>query len=95
MMVCVYLKGIRSGLEIMVPGLCCFYNGQHFFIVNRIVAFRWGHRVRHVRYWSEFTVLALNGYHSPNGELRRIGFEAEFAVLVGVLKYWCTSKSSL
>jgi len=40
MMVRVYLKGIRSGLEIMAPGLCCFYNGQHFLIVNRIVALK-------------------------------------------------------
>ena len=34
-----YLKGIRSGLEIMVPGLSCFYDGQHLLVVNRIISF--------------------------------------------------------
>ena len=37
-----YLKGIRSGLEIVAPGLSSFYDGQHFFIMNRIVSFRGG-----------------------------------------------------
>ena len=39
----VYLKGVRSGLKIMVPGLSGFYDGQHFFIVDRVVLFRRGH----------------------------------------------------
>jgi len=39
MMVHIYLKSIRSGFKIMVPGLSCFYDGQHLFVVNRIVSF--------------------------------------------------------
>jgi len=35
----IYLKSIRSGFEIMAPGLSCFYDGQHLFVVNRIVSF--------------------------------------------------------
>src|SRR5437899_10244399 len=91
-MVCVYLESIRSGFEIMAPGLSCFYDGQHLFVMNRIVSFRGCHGMGHVRDGSEFAVLALDGYHSPNGELRHICFQAEFAVLVGVLKYWSLSK---
>ena len=30
-----YLKGIGSGLEIMAPGLSCFYDGQHLFVMMR------------------------------------------------------------
>ena len=90
-----YLKGIRSGLEIMAPDLSCFYNGQHFFIVNRIISFGGGHGVRHVCDGSEFADIAFDANHSPDGELRRVGLEVEFAVLVGVLQYGCSSESSL
>ena len=44
-MVHVYLKSIRSGLEIMAPHLSSFYDGQHLFVMNRIVSFRRGHGV--------------------------------------------------
>ena len=84
-----YLKGIRSGLEIMAPGLSCFYDGQHLLVMNRIVSFRRGHRVRHVRDGSEFAVIAFDANHSPDSELRRVGLEAEFAVLIGVLQHGC------
>ena len=90
-----YLKGIRSGLEIMGPGLSCFYDGQHFFVVNRIISFRRGHGMRHVRDGSEFAVIAFDANHSPDGELRRVSLKAEFAVLVGVLQHGCSSESSL
>ena len=90
-----YFKGIRSGLKIMAPGLCCFYDGQHLLIVNRIVSFRRGHGMRHVRDGSEFAVIAFDANHSPNGELRRVGFEVEFTVLVGVLQHGSSSESSL
>ena len=43
--VCVNLKGIRSGFEIMAPGLSNFYDGQHLFVMNRIVLFWRGHQV--------------------------------------------------
>ena len=91
----VYLKGIRSGLEIMAPGLSCFYDGQHFFIMNRVVSFRRGHGMQHVRDGSEFAVITFDANHSPNGELRRVSLEAEFAVLIGVLQHRCSSESSL
>ena len=90
-----YLKGIRSGLEIMAPGLCCFYDGQHLLVVDRVVSFGRGHGMRHVRDGSEFTVIAFDANHSPDGELRRVGLEAEFAVLVGVLQHRSSSESSL
>ena len=90
-----YLKGIRSGLKIMVPGLCCFYDGQHLFVVNMVVSFGRGHRVRHVCDRSEFAVIAFDANHSPDGELRRVSFEAEFVVLIGVLQHGCSSKSGL
>ena len=60
-----YLKGIRSGLEIMVPGLSCFYDGQHLLVVNKIISFGRGHRVRHVCDGSEFTVITFDANHSP------------------------------
>ena len=66
-----YLKGIRSGLEVMAPGLCCFYDGQHLLVVNRIISFRGGHGMRHVCNGSEFAVIAFDANHSPDGELRR------------------------
>ena len=90
-----YLKGIRSGLEIMVPGLSCFYDGQHLFVMNRIVSFGRGHGMRHVRDGSEFAVIAFDTNHSPNGELRCVGLKMEFAVLIGVLQHRCSSESSL
>ena len=76
-MVCVYLKGIRSGLKIMAPGLCCFYDRQHLLVVNQIVSFGRGHRVRHVCDGSEFTIITFDTNHSPDGELRHIGLKAE------------------
>ena len=90
-----YLKGVRSGLEIMAPGLSCFYDGQHLLVMDGIVSFGRGHGVRHVGDGSEFAVIALDANHSPNGEFRRVGLEAEFAVLVGVLQHGCSSESSL
>ena len=90
-----YLKGIRSGLEIMAPGLCCFYDGQHLLIVNRIISFGRGHGMRHVRDRSEFTIIAFDTDHSPDGKLRRISLEVEFAVLIGVLQHGRSSESSL
>ena len=78
-----YLKGIRSGLEIMVPGLSCFYDGQHLFVVNRIVSFGRGHGMRHVHNGSEFAVIAFDANHSPDGKLRCVSLETEFAVLIG------------
>ena len=90
-----YLEGIRSGLEIMVPGLSCFYDGQHLFVVNRVVSFGRGHGMRHVHDRSEFAIIAFDANHSPNSKLRHVSFEAEFMVLVGVLQYGCSSESSL
>ena len=90
-----YLKGIRSGLEIMAPGLSCFYDGQHLLVVNRVIPFRRGHGMRHVRDGSEFAVIAFDANHSPKGELRRVSLEAELAVLIGVLQHGCSSESSL
>ena len=88
-----YLKGIRSGLEIMVPGLSCFYDGQHLFVVNRIVLFGRGHGMQHVCDRSEFTVIAFDTNHSPDGELRHVSLKAEFMVLVGVLQHRRSSES--
>ena len=85
-----YLKGVRSGLEIMAPGLSCFYDGQHLFIVNRIISFGRGHGMRYVRDGSEFAVIAFDANHSPDGKLRHVSLEAEFAVLVGVLQHRCS-----
>ena len=90
-----YLKGIRSGLKIVVPGLSCFYDGQHLLVVNRIISFGRGHRVRHVCDGSEFAVIAFDANHSPDGKLRRVGLKAEFTVLVRVLQHGCSSESSL
>ena len=90
-----YLKGIRSGLKIMASGLSCFYDGQHLLVVNRVISFGRGHGMRHVRDGSEFTVIAFDANHSPDGELRRVGLEVEFAVLIGVLQHGCSSESSL
>ena len=90
-----YLKGIRSGLEVMAPGLSCFYDGQHLLVMNRIISFGRGHRMRHVRDGSEFAVITFDTNHSPDGELRCIGLEAEFAVLIGVLQYRGSGESSL
>ena len=90
-----YLKGIRSGLEVMVPVLSCFYDGQHLFIVNRIISFERGHGMRHVCDGSEFAVITFDANHSPNSELRCVSFEAEFAVLVGVLQHGHSSEGSL
>ena len=90
-----YLKGIRSGFEIMVPGLSCFYDGQHLLVVNRVLSFGRGHGMQHVRNGSEFAVIAFDANHSPDGELRCVGLEAEFAVLVRVLQYGGSSESSL
>ena len=90
-----YLKGIRSGLKIVVPGLSCFYDGQHLLVVNRIISFGRGHGMRHVSDGSEFAIIAFDANHSPNGELRRVGLKAEFMVLVGVLQHGCSSESSL
>ena len=90
-----YLKGIKSGLEIMAPGLSCFYDGQHLLVVNRIISFGGGHGVRHVCDGSEFAVIAFDANHSPDGELRRIGLKAEFVILVGVLQHGSSSESSL
>ena len=85
-MVRVYLKGIRSGLEIMVPGLGCFYDGQHLLVMNRIVPFGGGHGMQHVCDGSEFAIIAFDANHSPDGKLRRVSLEAEFVVLIGVLQ---------
>ena len=85
-MVRVYHKGIRSGLEIMVPGLGCFYDGQHLLVMNRIVPFGGGHGMQHVCDGSEFAIIAFDANHSPDGELRRVSLEAEFVVLIGVLQ---------
>ena len=82
-MVCVYLKGIRSGLEIMVPGFHSFYDGQHLFVMNGIILFRGGHGVQHVCDGSEFAIITFDVNPSPNGGLRCIGLKAEFVVLVG------------
>ena len=90
-----YLESVRSGFEIMVPGLSCFYDGQHFFIVNRIVSFGRGHGIQHVHNGSEFAVIAFDANHSPDGELRCISLKAEFAVLIGVLQYRRSSECSL
>ena len=90
-----YLKGIRSGLEIMAPGFSCFYDGQHLLVVNRVISFGRGHGMRHVRDGSEFAVIAFDANHSPDGELRRVGLKAEFVVLVRVLQHRCSSESSL
>ena len=90
-----YLKGIRSGLKIMVPGLCCFYDGQHLLVMNRIISFRRGHGMRHVRNGSEFTIIAFDANHSPDSELRRVSLKAEFMILIGVLQYGGRSESSL
>ena len=90
-----YLKGIGSGLEIMAPGFSCFYDGQHLLVMNRVISFGRGHGMRHVRDGSEFAVIAFDANHSPDGELRRVGLEVEFAVLVGVLQHGCSSESSL
>ena len=94
-MVRVYLKGIKSGLEIMAPGLCSFYDGQHFFVMNRIVSFGRGHRVQHVCDGSEFAIITFDANHSPDGKLRCISLEAEFVVLTGVLQHGCSSEISL
>ena len=94
-MVHVYLEGIRSGLEIMAPGLSCFYDGQHLFIMNRIISFRRGHGMRHVCNGSEFAVIAFDANHSPDGELRCVSLKAEFMVLIGVLQHGHSSESSL
>ena len=90
-----YLKGIRSGLKIVVPGLSCFYDGQHLLVVNRIVSFGRGHGMRHVSNRSEFAIIAFDANHSPDGELRHVGLKAEFVVLIGVLQHRCSSESSL
>ena len=90
-----YLKGIRSGLEIVVPGLSCLYDGQHLLVVNRVISFGRGHGMQHVCDGSEFAVIAFDANHSPDGELRRVGLEVEFSVLVGVLQHGCSSESSL
>ena len=90
-----YLEGIRSGLEIMAPGLCCFYDGQHLLVVNRVVSFGGGHGMRHVCDGSEFAVIAFDANHSPDGKLRRVSLEVEFTVLVGVLQHRSSSENSL
>ena len=90
-----YLKGIRSGLEIVAPGLSCLYDGQHLLVVNSVISFGRGHGMRHVCDGSEFAVIAFDANHSPDGELRRVGLEMEFAVLIGVLQHGCNSESSL
>ena len=90
-----YLKGIRSGLEIMAPGLSCFYDGQHLLVVNRIISFRRGHRVRHVCDGSAFAVIAFDANHSPDSELRHVGLKVKFAVLIRVLQYGRSSESIL
>ena len=36
---------VMTGLEIVAPGLSCFYDGQHLFIMNRIISFGRGHGV--------------------------------------------------
>ena len=90
-----YLKGIRSGLKIMVPGLSCFYDGQHLLVVNRIVSFRRGHGMQHVRDGFEFAIIAFDANHSPDGELRHVGLEMEFSVLIRALQHRCSSESSL
>ena len=93
-MVCMYLKSVRSGLEIMAPGLSGFYDGQHLFVVNRIISFGRGHGVRHVHDGSEFAIIALDANHSPDSKLRCVGLKAEFTVLIGVLQHRCSSESS-
>ena len=90
-----YLKGIRSGLKIMVPGLSCFYDGQHFFVMDRVISFGRGHGMRHVCDGSEFAVIAFDANHSPDGKLRCVSLEMEFTVLIGVLQHGCSSESSL
>ena len=94
-MVHVYLKGIRSGLEIMVPGFSSFYDGQHLFIVNRIVSFGRGHGMQHVCDGSEFAIIAFDANHSPDGELRCVSLKVEFMVLIRVLQHGHSSESSL
>ena len=90
-----YLKDIRSGLEIMAPGLSRFYDGQHLFVMDRVISFGRGHGMRHVRDGSELAIIAFDANHSPDGEFRRVGLKVEFAVLVGVLQHGCSSESSL
>ena len=90
-----YLKDIRSGLKIMAPGLCCFYDGQHLLVVNRIISFGRGHGMQYVRDGSEFAVIAFDTNHSPDGKLRCVSLEAKFVVLIGVLQHGCSSESSL
>ena len=90
-----YLKDIRSGLEIMAPGLSRFYDGQHLFVMDRVISFGRGHGMRHVHDGSEFAVIAFDANHSPDGELRHVSLETEFTVLIGVLQHGCSSESSL
>ena len=89
-----YLKGIRSGLEIMAPGLSCFYDGQHLLVMNRIISFGGGHGVRHVCDGSEFAVIAFDTNHSPDSELRCVSLKVEFVVLIGVLQHGHSSEST-
>ena len=66
-MVCMYLESIRSGLKVMVPGLSSFYDGQHLLVMNGIIPFGRGHRVQHICDKSEFTIIAFDTNHSPDG----------------------------
>ena len=63
--------------------------------MDRIVLFGGGHGVRHVCDGSEFAVIAFDTNHSPDDELGRVGLEAEFTVLVGVLQHGSSSESGL
>ena len=90
-----YLEDIRSGLEIVAPGLSCLYDGQHLLVVNSIILFGRGHGMRHVCDGSEFAIITFDANHSPDGELRRVGLKAEFVILVGVLQHGSSSESSL
>ena len=72
-----------------------FYDGQHLFIMNRVISFGRGHGMRHVHDGSEFAIITFDANHFPNGKLRHVSLKAEFAVLVRVLQHRCSSESSL
>ena len=50
--------------------------------------------MRHVCNGSEFTIITFDTNHSPNNELRHVGLEVEFAVLIRVLRHGAVVKAA-
>ena len=73
-MIRVNLKSIRHGFQVVPPALGSFDDGQHLFVMDRIVSFGRGHRMGHIGDRSEVAIISFYRKHTADGKFGGIGF---------------------